>query len=68
MDKCNDFGPMINNLDLINLKETLSNQIEEFGVEVTDFKNTLQVESNKLVSPLLIKNCAFCVSNCDFNL
>ena len=34
LDKCNDFGPQINNTDLKNFKENLSLQIKENGADV----------------------------------
>ncbi len=61
LDKCNDYGPMANSVDVETLEKSLKYQTEEFGSEVKQFKN---VEST-VCPPTIVKNIGL---NSKFNM
>ena len=57
MDKCNDYGAMVNSADLEDLQKTLKYQIDEFGCDVKTFKN-MENAPVAVSPPVLVKNVA----------
>lgn len=55
LDKCNDYGPMSNFSDLEVLEKTMMSQIDEFGSNVKQFKNS---EKSPVFPPTIVKNVA----------
>jgi acyl-CoA reductase-like NAD-dependent aldehyde dehydrogenase len=55
LDKCNDYGPMVNSVDLETLEKTIKTQTDEFGLSVKQFKSA---ENVSVFPPTIVKNAA----------
>ena len=56
LDKCNDYGQMVNSADLETLEKTIKHQVDEFGSIVKQFKSA--DSTNTVFPPTIIKNVA----------